>query len=127
MKHRMPPQACLRKECPEFFEPTDAHQLFCSKKCRHMHRHPNDLTPEQPQIDASPARTAPQDVSAGVCLSDSELGPQRGLNVNHVEELYWAWHAGFARGEVSGMREQPLNPYIENPFAEEFNALGDPE
>lgn len=27
-----------------------------------------------------------------------------------------AWHEGFCRGEVSGQREFPLNPYTENPY-----------
>ena len=30
-----------------------------------------------------------------------------------------AWHEGFCRGEVSGAREMPLNPYTENPYEEQ--------
>ena len=32
------------------------------------------------------------------------------------EQQRKAWHQGFCRGEVSGSREIPINPYTENPY-----------
>lgn len=48
-------------------------------------------------------------------LDDQPLDYETG-SVIGKSKLRKAWHEGFCRGEVSGQREFPLNPYTENPY-----------
>lgn len=48
-------------------------------------------------------------------LEDQPLDYETG-SVIGKSKLRRSWHEGFCRGEVSGTRETPLNPYTENPY-----------
>lgn len=48
-------------------------------------------------------------------LDDQPLDYETG-SVIGKSKLRRSWHEGFCRGEVSGARETPLNPYTENPY-----------
>lgn len=56
-----------------------------------------------------------------VALKDAVMAYAKHLavaqpEVNSVEELAKAWHAGFCKGEQTALRERPVNPDTINPY-----------